>query len=131
MLRCTGFVVLRGYRFVLRSTGAHPMVLCVSLGYRYFDIGGNPHRIAPAFLQVVFGATCYLKRTTRIGAIGSVFRIGGHAIVVAFRWAYRKIDLQYIFREMLKLLTGVSYISGAIGCCTHGLDLMVLRRVYK
>jgi len=61
------------------------------------------------------GTTCYLKCTVRIGAMGSVLRIGGRAIGVGFHWAFRKTDLQYVYREMLKLLPGVIYISGSLG----------------
>ena len=53
---------------------------------------GISYCLAPAFRSWPVGATCYLKCTVRLGAMGSVLRIGGHAIGAGSRWAFRKID---------------------------------------
>ena len=66
-------------------------------------------------LQVACGEYLLFKVHRPHWRAGLFFRIGGHAIGVGFRWAFRKIDLQHVFREMLKLLPGVIYISGSLG----------------
>ena len=104
-----------GYRFVLGCTVVQSMVLFVSLGHRYFDLGENfPESIA-CICREPAGAICYLKRTVCVGAMGSV-----HA---NWRACYRGgvclgiSENRFTIRisRNVELIPGVGYISGALG----------------
>ena len=61
------------------------------------------------------GTICYYSAPSALVHLALFMRVGGPASVVGFRWAFLKINLQYVFREMSKLLPAVGYISGVLG----------------
>ena len=110
----SGLVSLRGYRFNLGRTVFRALVLCVSLGYRYCDLGGNSLVSSACITHVACGGYFLFKvqlPNWHTGICFSNWRPCGRG-GVSPRISENRFTIR--ISRNVEIIPCVSYISGAL-----------------